>query len=178
MRTLLTLIAVVALATMLCACGPSMTHKGNGLDESLAKPALGVLHHNYTMKQLVGDQLGPSGGMLIAADPEKFDEHKGAEAVKVSQAAEQSPMRVVDVHNADTADLNGDGYVTMDEVIAMQRAGLSDAEIANRLRATPQVFSLTPQQEHYLTDRGVSKDVVAAIRDLEKLNAPLNASAQ
>jgi hypothetical protein len=155
-----------------------LSARKNDANTDLAAPALGVLHHNYTMTELVGEQLGPGGGMIIAAAPEKFDEHKGAEAVAVSQRAEQSPMRVVDVHDSATADLNNDGYVSLDEVVAMKRAGLSDQEIMNRLRATPQVFSLTPQQEHYLTDRGISHAIVDVINDLKNLNLPLPPSTQ
>jgi hypothetical protein len=167
-------IALIAapLACFFCSCAATKPLLTRATDEELAAPALSVLHQNFKMKDLVGDQLGADGGMLIAAAPEKFEQHKTPEAVQASQRAEQSPMRVADVHNAMTADLNADGFVTLDEVIAMQRAGLSDYEIVNRLRATPQVFSLTPQQEHYLTDRHVSKDVVNAIRDLQKLNEP------
>jgi hypothetical protein len=170
-----TVIALIAtpMAGLLVSCAATKSLVTRATDEELAVPALNVLHRNYKMKDLTGDELGADGGMLIAAVPEKFDQHKTQEAVQASQRAEQSPMRVADVHNAMTADLNGDGYVTLDEVIAMQRAGLSDYEIVNRLRATPQIFSLTAQQEHYLTDRHVSKDVVNALRDLQKLNEPL-----
>jgi len=168
------LIAVIVLPAVLlmASCAAVRPKIQQAADEELATPALGVLHKNFKMKDLVGDQLGADGGLLIAAAPEKFEQHKTQEAIAASKRAEESPMRVADVHNALTADLNDDGYVTLDEVVAMQRAGLSDYEIVNRLRATPQVFSLTPQQEHYLTDRHVSKDVVNAIRDLQRLNEP------
>ena len=171
-RSMVIAMVVAPTALLLASCAAVRPTIQRATDEELATPALGVLHHNFKMKDLVGDQLGANGGMLIAAAPEKFEQHKTQEAVATSKHAEESPMRVADVHNALTADLNGDGYVTLDEVVAMQRAGLSDYEIVNRLRATPQVFSLTPQQEHYLTDRHVSKDVVNAIRDLQKLNEP------
>jgi hypothetical protein len=48
--------------------------------------------------------------------------------------------------------------------------------MADRLRATQQVFSLTPEQERYLTDRGVSHDVAQVIVDLAQENE--NASGQ
>jgi hypothetical protein len=171
-RSVVIALIVAPAALLLASCAAVRPKIAQATDEELATPALGVLHHNFKMKDLVGDQLGADGGMLIAAAPEKFQQNKTQEAIAASKRAEESPMRVADVHNALTADLNGDGYVTLDEVVAMQRAGLSDYEIVNRLRATPQVFSLTPQQEHYLTDRHVGKDVVNAIRDLQKLNEP------
>lgn len=124
--------------------------------------------YNYAMKDLVGNDLGPTGGYLIAAAPEKFDQHKHEEAIAASRRAEQSPATVAEARNSTTADLNGDGYVTLDEVVALKRAGLSDAEIVNRMRSTDQIFSLTPEQERYLTDRGISHDVVNNIYQMSK----------
>ncbi len=67
---------------------------------------------------------------------------------------------------ADTADLNDDGFVTMDEVIAMDQAGLSDREMLARLEATDQVFELTDTQEQYLINQGVSPYVVSEMQTL------------
>jgi hypothetical protein len=62
--------------------------------------------------------------------------------------------------NAPTADLNGDGFVTMDEVMAMKQAGFSDQQILEKMRATGQVFELTPQQQDYLRRNGVDQYVI------------------
>ncbi len=78
--------------------------------------------------------------------------------------AEQSPARPLNARDATTADLNGDGFLTLDEVLAMSRAGLSDQEIISRIRGTGFVLHMTPEQERYLTDRGVSGQVTAALR--------------
>lgn len=141
-----------------------------GMTEELppTPTAAGLMGHSYFMKDLVDDQLGPTGGFLIAAAPEKFDQHKEKEAIAADHKAEQSPASVVDARNSVTADLNGDGYVTLDEVVALKHAGLSDAEIVSRLDNTQQVFSLTPEQERYLTDRGISHDVANRIYELAK----------
>ncbi len=64
------------------------------------------------------------------------------------------------VLTAPTADLNGDGYVTLEEVLAMRQAGLSDDEILERLRATNQVFEPTMAQQDYLRRRGISSYVI------------------
>jgi hypothetical protein len=65
------------------------------------------------------------------------------------------------VAKASTADLNADGFVTFDEIVAMDRAGLDDAKMIQRLRATGQVFDVTPAQRDALTEAGVSPVVVA-----------------
>lgn len=65
-----------------------------------------------------------------------------------------------------TADLNDDGFVTMDEIVAMQKAGLSDDEILARCRATQQIFQLSPEQEKALRDAGVHEKVVTGLRGM------------
>ncbi|HEX4795433.1 MAG TPA: hypothetical protein VH370_16675 [Humisphaera sp.] len=164
---------MIASVMVCCAAGCEQNDfRSRNAQPDLVAPALGVLHHNYTMKDLVGDALGPTGGMIIAAAPEKFENHMGKEAIDVNHRADETPARAIDVRDAETADLNGDGYITLDEVIALKQAGLTDTQIMNRLRATPQVYSLTPHQADYLTDRGISHAVVEVIRDLMQLNAP------
>ena len=103
---------------------------------------------------LIGGVLGAGGGYLIGAQKDKLDEKKRDEALAAHQRAERNPARPEDVDKTRTADLNDDGFVTLDEVVAMERANLSDREMIDRLRRTGQVFELTDEQEKYLEDRG------------------------
>jgi hypothetical protein len=48
----------------------------------------------------------------------------------------------------------------MDELVAMRQAGLSDQQILDRMRATGQVFELTPDQQAYLRNNGVDQYVI------------------
>jgi hypothetical protein len=82
---------------------------------------------------------------------------------------EQPPPSVQDVYHSNTADLNGDGFVTLDEVVAMEQAGLSDDQLIERLRATGQMYQLTPGQEDYLRSHYVSDFV---IQQMENMNRP------
>ena len=174
-------LATALFCTIMVGCESLRPHVPNNTGDINAGPqgAAGFDHsgHNYVLKDLVGDELGPTGGYLIAAAPEKFDQHKHQEAIEASRRAEQSPTTVADARNATTADLNGDGYVTLDEVVALKRAGLSDAEIVNRMRSTDQIFSLTAEQERYLTDHGISHDVVNNIRAMSKPSDAMIAGA-
>jgi len=166
------MLAAALLVGGLWGCESIRPHTTSMIEDLPTGPTTaGLMGHSYLMKDLVDDQLGPTGGFLIAAAPEKFDQHKEREAITVSQKAEQSPATVADARNSVTADLNGDGYVTLDEVVALKHAGLSDAEIVSRLDNTHQVFSLTPEQERYLTDRGISHDVANRIYELTKLGS-------
>ncbi|HMO25535.1 MAG TPA: hypothetical protein PKB10_04635, partial [Tepidisphaeraceae bacterium] len=85
-----------------------------------------------------------------------------------SDRAQANPATAQDVRDARTADLNNDGFVSLDEVVAMHEAGLSDRQMLERLRATGQVFALNADQERYLRDRGVSREVIEGMRDLNQ----------
>ncbi|MFW6033378.1 MAG: hypothetical protein ACOCTI_08405, partial [Phycisphaeraceae bacterium] len=69
---------------------------------------------------------------------------------------------------AETADINQDDFVTIDEIVAMEQAGISDAEMIDRLQATGQVFDLSPSQEDYLLAQGVSPSVVNQLRSVNE----------
>jgi len=86
----------------------------------------------------------------------------------IAGAIASNPAKAEQVDKASTADLNDDGFVTLDEVVAMERANLSDREMVDRLQRTGQVFELTEQQEKYLEDRGVSRDVVVEMREMNQ----------
>lgn len=111
---------------------------------------------------LIGAAIGGAGGYLIGAQTDWFDRDDSDEhAIAAVQQAQRDPATSADVRRASTADLNSDGFVTFDEVVAMEAAGLSDAEMIARLRATDQVFDLTSEQRRALLDAGVSAAVVA-----------------
>lgn len=116
---------------------------------------------------LIGGALGAGGGYLIGQQLGKDDPD---EAIEVSQEAERNPASPNEAARARTADINHDGFVTLDEVVAMQRAGLSDRQMIDRLQATGQIFALDPSQEQYLRDRGVSQNVIVEMRTLNRAN--------
>jgi hypothetical protein len=106
--------------------------------------------HHRLLGALLGGAVGAGGGYLIGANKDRImgRDTSGAEAaMRNAQAHPATPQQAL---NAQTADLNGDGFVTMDEVVAMRQAGLSDQQILERMRATGQVFELTPEQQSYL----------------------------
>jgi len=116
---------------------------------------------------LIGAVAGAGGGYLIGAkvdEKDKDDAKKKQEALQASKNAEANPASADAAKNATTADVNDDGFVTLDEVIAMERANLSDREMIERLDRTGQVFELTEEQERYLEDRGVSHEVIVEMR--------------
>jgi uncharacterized membrane protein YebE (DUF533 family) len=137
-----------------------------GAGGALAGAVIGK--HNRLVGGLIGGALGAGGGYLIGAQLEKNDHKHHDEAIRASDRDRDNPPTPAEARSAPTADLNGDGYVTLNEVVAMQKAGLSDDEMVRRLEATRQVFSLSDEQENYLRDHGVSSQVVRAMRTMNQ----------
>jgi hypothetical protein len=126
---------------------------------------------------LIGGALGAGGGYVIGAkideDRDNDKEKTREEAVAAQRKAEADPATADEAREAKTADVNGDGFVTLDEVVAMKEAGLSEREMIKRLERTQQYFELTPEQEQYLKDKGVNDRVVVAMRDMKPDEARL-----
>lgn len=126
---------------------------------------------------IIGGILGAGGGYLVGTKMEEKDKNdtaaKKQEAEAAAQKAKENPAKPDDVKSASTADLNNDGFVTLDEVAAMEKAGLSDKEQIRRLERTQQYFELTSAQQDYLRQQGVSDDVINAMRDMKPDEARL-----
>jgi hypothetical protein len=141
-----------------------------GVGGALAGAA--IAKNNRALGALIGGALGAGGGWLIGANIDKItgkDKDKQREdAIKASQRAEKHPAKPEDVDRSRTADLNEDGFVTLDEVVAMRQANLSDSEMLDRLQRTDQVFELTTFQEDYLRTRGVSDNVIRQMRNMNQ----------
>ena len=105
---------------------------------------------------------------MIGANIDKITGKDQAGAEQANKRAQSNPATADQAKNATSADINHDGFVTMDEVVAMKKAGLSDNEMLNRLRASGQVFELTEQQKQSLLTQGVSQNVVDTMPTLNR----------
>jgi hypothetical protein len=121
---------------------------------------------------LIGAVVGAGGGYLIGAKVgdknDKDADKRREEALRASKNAEANPVSADAAKAAKTADVNDDGFVTLDEVVAMEQAGLSNKDMIRRLQRTQQYFALTEQQESYLRDHGVSDGVIGAMREMNR----------
>src|ERR1043166_3434326 len=88
-----------------------------------------VSKNNRVLGALVGGALGAAGGYLIGVQMDHVKNNDKDAAVRASQNGQQHPATADQARNASTADVNGDGFVTLDEVIAMKKAGFSDDEM-------------------------------------------------
>jgi len=139
-----------------------------GVGGAVAGAAIGK--NNRAIGALIGGALGAGGGYLIGANLDKNkDKDKDKtkdQAIKASENAQKNPAKASDVKESSTADLNDDGFVTLDEVVAMKDAGLADKEMIKRLQRTQQYFELTDEQIKYLRDHNVDDKVIQAMRDM------------
>jgi hypothetical protein len=127
--------------------------------------------NDHPIASLLGGSLGAGGGFLIGVSRDLIDQDKTqtrADAIKASQRAEKNPAKPDQVDKAKTADLNADGFVTIDEVVAMRQANLNDPQILQRLRQTGEIFELTEYQQDYLRTRGVSDKVISQLPTLNQ----------
>ncbi len=125
---------------------------------------------NRATGAIIGGVLGAAGGYVIGANSDKILGKDKDHAEAVATKAKTSPATAEQARTAATADVNGDGYVTLDEVTAMKDAGLSDTEMVNRLRATGQIFDLTAESQKYLRDHGISEYVISQMQTVNQEN--------
>lgn len=127
-----------------------------------------ISKENRLLGALIGGALGAGGGYIIAAQTGKIESNDTPSAATAARKATENPATVADAQKGMTADLNLDGFVTLDEVVAMKQAGFSDQKMIERLRATDQVFELTADQQQYLRDRGVSQNVIGQMQSINR----------
>jgi hypothetical protein len=114
---------------------------------------------------LIGGAAGAVAGGVIGASKDKNSQRYRDEAMRISDAADRNPALASAVNTAPTADLNGDGWTTMDEIVALQKAGLSERQMIDRIRKTQQVFYVGEQQREYLKQQGVDDKVIEFLND-------------
>jgi len=154
-------ISVCLVAITGCSNLPGSSGQQGAVIGGASGAAVGAaVSKNHALGAVIGGAVGAAGGYVVGANKDKIlgkDKEDASEAARKSQ---ESPATAEQAKSATTADINNDGFVTMDEVIALRQANLSDDQIIEKLRATKQVFDLTVEQKRYLLDKGVSQNVI------------------
>ena len=138
-----------------------------GVGGAAAGAAIGGGKHQV-LGALLGGALGAGAGYVIGANKDRIVNRDSSGAEQATQQAQSRPASAEEARMATTADLNHDGFVTLDEVAAMREAGFSDQQMLDRMRATGQVFELTQEQQQYLAGRGVSQRVIGDMQELNR----------
>lgn len=129
--------------------------------------AVGAEDHRL-LGALLGSAVGRGHAYLIGASSDRITGKDRSAAEEAEKRAQTHPATPQEARAAPTADQNGDGFVTTDEVVAMKQAGLSDQQMLAKLQATGQVFELTPQSQDYLRNNGVDENVIAQMEQLNR----------
>lgn len=172
-RQLTTVSALFALTASFTGCSNLPGNKQQqgavigGLGGAAAGAAIGGENHRL-LGAVLGGALGAGGGYVVGANSDRILNRDTSGAQTATQTAQTTPATAQDAAKATTADLNSDGFVTLDEVAALHQAGLSDQQMISRLQATGQVFELTSEQQEYLTNQGVSRSVVDQMENLNR----------
>lgn len=140
---------------------------GEGLQAEVRQPRL--------LAALKPDGQTQTAPGLIAAAPERIRARDKIGAERVVEAASSFPAQASQVTPGSTADLNQDGFITGDELVALKQAGLTEAQIVQRIEATGQVFDLRPEDRAWLWSNGMEANLVDA---LEGLNPAARASLE
>lgn len=169
---LLNLSVVMMFVFALAACEnmPGTRNQQGAVIGGAAGAAAGaaIAKDHRLLGALIGGALGAGGGYVVAAKTDKINENDRDAAATATRKSQENPATAEDARQAMTADLNLDGFVTLDEVAAMKTAGFTDQKMIERLKATDQVFELTADQAQYLRDKGVSQNVIDEMAQLNQ----------
>jgi hypothetical protein len=115
----------------------------------------GVAKNNRALGAIIGGAAGAAGGYVIGKKTGHIDNKDGN-----NNSTTTAPDTAEHAAAGETADLNHDGFVTLDEIVKMEKNGTSDDEMIRRIQATGLTFDLNDEQRKYLTDHGVSSSVI------------------
>lgn len=153
-----------------CSSAPGNSKQQGAVVGGATGAAVGaaVAKNNRALGAIIGGAVGAAGGYVIGGKTGHVDNRDDSTASGTPATTEtgtSSDNRTVST--GPTADSNKDGFVTLDEVVEMEKRGLSDEEMVERLRATGQKFDLEDNHREYLRQRGVSETVIS---ELPRLN--------
>jgi len=166
---LLLLVSALSLALIGCESMPgTRKQQGAAIGGTAGAVTGAAIADNSLLGALIGGVIGAGGGYVIASETDKGGPEDERAAANAAEDARQNPATAQEARNAQTADINQDGFVTMDEIVALSDAGLSDDEMIRKLEATDQVFELTEAQENDLQRQGVSSSVIEELPNLNR----------
>ena len=113
----------------------------------------GVAKNNRALGAIIGGAAGAAGGYVIGKKTGHIDDKDNN-----NNTTTTAPGSVV--VTGETADSNHDGFVTLDEIVKMEKDGVSDDEMIRRVQATGLTFDLNDEHRKYLSDHGVSSSVI------------------
>jgi len=151
-----TLCAGLGLGLTGCSSAPGTSGQQGAVVGGATGAAVGAsVTKNRALGAVIGGAAGAAGGYVIGKKTGPLDKRNNT-TPNPEQAA------------GDSADLNRDGFATLDEIARMEKSGVSDDEMLRRIQATGLTFDLNDEQRKYLSDHGVSSTVIDRLPSINR----------
>ena len=138
-----------------CSSAPGTSGQQGAVVGGATGAAVGAsVTKNRALGAVIGGAVGAAGGYVIGKKTGPLDnkDNKGAPSTSPDTGEYKATVA--------TADLNNDGFVTLDEIVKLEKNGESDEEMIRRITATGLTFDLSDEHRKYLADNGVSQTVI------------------
>lgn len=117
---------------------------------------------NRALGAVIGGAVGAAGGYVVGKKTGHLDnkdkDHSGS-----APSGESGEYKA-----GATADSNNDGFVTLDEIVKLEKNGHSDEEMIRRISATGLTFDLSEEHRKYLREHGVSDYVIDELPSINR----------
>jgi hypothetical protein len=141
-----------------CSSAPGTSGQQGAVVGGATGAAVGAsVTKNRALGAVIGGAVGAAGGYVVGNKTGHIDKKKD------NSGTAPSGETVEYNRTGATADLNSDGFVTLDEIVKLEKNGESDEEIVRRISATGLTFDLNDEQRKYLSDHGVSQYVISQL---------------
>src|SRR5687768_11611398 len=143
-------VAVSIFALAGCSSLPGSDQQQGAVIGGATGAAVGAsVTKNRALGAVIGGAVGAAGGYVVGEKTGHLDKDKNGNPAPPPDSVEHKATGA-------TADANKDGFVTLDEIVAMEKDGITDDEMVRRMQATGLTFDLNDEQKKFLTERGVS----------------------
>jgi osmotically inducible lipoprotein OsmB len=167
----LKMLSVGAIAAVLAGCSsaPGTASQQGAVLGGATGAAVGAsVTKNRALGAVIGGAVGAAGGYVVGQKTGTLDKKENAGTAPSSSTGTASADQAENIATGATADDNKDGFVTLDEIVKMEKKGLSDDEMIRRLQATGLTFDLGPDHRQYLSQQGVSQAVIDRLSELNR----------
>lgn len=155
---------VMCAALVGCSSAPGTPKQQGAVVGGATGAAVGAaVTKNRALGAVIGGAVGAAGGYVVGGKTGTLDRKDPNTPASAPNA------------NMPTADANHDGFVTLDEIVDMKNAGISDEEMIRRIQATGLTFDLNADQRKFLADHGVSATVIGRLPEMNRSAEPVSA---
>lgn len=118
----------------------------------------------WLLAELKPSRASAATPVLVGATQEKIKAKDRAGAENAVRVAESYPALPSEVTPSRSADLNNDGFITGDELLALRQAGLTDAEILKKVEQAGQVLEVGGEEREWLWSKGFDEPFIDGLK--------------